>query len=769
MRWQTTAVLAVVLLALGAFYYVYEIRGGPERAKLEAQKGRLWTVDAADVAEVELRRGAEVVTLKRETDGWRLLGPVTARGDRGKVDETLTTLTAARVDREIEPAPTGLTASAPDKPPAVVTLRLKNGRQLGLQLGVKNPTGVWVYAREADKPAVFVVSDTVLRDVTRPLADLRDKTVLAVGQRQVTAFEVVTPEETLAVEQVDGRWRPTRPVALAAEAETVTAFLDKLGPTRIKEFVAESPKSLAPYGLVRPLRVSIHTGRDKDRATASLLIGSVDKAKQGAYAMRPGESSVLLLPAEAWAIVPKNVAVLRNKVVVEVDRDKVARVDLESPKGKVALTQEQNRWRIVAPENLPADQVESGALLFKVRDLKAQGFLTDDASGIPRYLARPTVRVTITETGAAAPTTVLLAPARGRRRDRHRARGPTRGRPRVREAQGVARDLLRRHEGARRAPEDPRRLQELIGRGGEARADPRADAVDRPLDVVLEERLREPPVPVRAVAVPAAGVAEREDLRATHADDLEPRRARGEPRRERLPLGDVVVRVAVVQEDGALRAEALREPHQLPGPAGAHLGRARKLAVARRREREDAAERRIGEGRRGERAPPAAALARENHVLDRHAALGVEVRDGRRDERRVVRRGRVGEVADLGEHDDVRVAVARESQNRGRHGPVRPRVRPREAVVVDQDDRSPRILVPVQRASGEVALDGVGGARRGHQREGREEGERPGRHSSGRGLLTRRGRSPGSGARRVGRSTRVARDAASGCRGRGSC
>src|SRR5256885_9405846 len=175
MRWQTTAILAVVLLALGAFYYVYEIKGGPERAKVEAQKGRLWTVDAADVTEVELRRGGEVGRLKREPDGWRLVGPVTARGDRGKVDETLTTLTTARVDREIESAPTQLEAYGLDKPAAVVTLRLKNGRQLGLQLGVKNPTGVWVYAREADKPAVFVVSDTVLRDVTRPLADLRDR------------------------------------------------------------------------------------------------------------------------------------------------------------------------------------------------------------------------------------------------------------------------------------------------------------------------------------------------------------------------------------------------------------------------------------------------------------------------------------------------------------------------------------------------------------------------------------------------------------------
>src|SRR5207253_3942986 len=45
---------------------------------------------------------------------------------------------------------------------------------------------------------------------------------------------------------------------------------------------------------------------------------------------------------------------------------------------------------------------------------KAQGFLTDEASGVARHLARPTVRVTIGE-GAAAPTTVLLAPAPDRR------------------------------------------------------------------------------------------------------------------------------------------------------------------------------------------------------------------------------------------------------------------------------------------------------------------------------------------------------------------
>jgi hypothetical protein len=119
---------------------------------------------------------------------------------------------------------------------------------------------------------------------------------------------------------------------------------------------------------------------------------------------------VLLVPDEVAKQVPRNVAVLRDKVVVSVDRDKVAKLELESPKGTVTAAREKDQWALVAPQALPADQVEVGAVLTKLRDLRAQGFLSDDASGIARYLAKPQVRVTLTEQGGAT-TTVLLGPS----------------------------------------------------------------------------------------------------------------------------------------------------------------------------------------------------------------------------------------------------------------------------------------------------------------------------------------------------------------------
>jgi Domain of unknown function (DUF4340) len=414
-RWQSTAILAVVLLALGAFYYVYEIRLSPEREKTEGRKGRVFTAEPADVTEVDIKRTDGVVKLKRDGEAWQILEPVKGRGDRGSIDETVASVVTARMDREIEAAPKALADFGLDKPAAEITAKLKDGKSLGLLLGAKSPTGVWVYAREADKPAVFVVGESVLRDTTRPVADFRDKTVLAFDQKDVTGLEIVTRDDTIAVEQADGRWRLTRPRALPADADTIRDFLDKLRGARVKEFVAEAPPSLALFGLDQPVRVAVNTGRDKDRATKTLLFGRADSAKKGVYAMRAGESAVLLIPDEAWTAVPKNVAVLRDKAVVEVDRDKVTRIEIESPKGSVTLAQENGRWKITGPEALPADQVEAGAVLFKLRELKAQAFLTDDAAGIPRYLAKPTVRVSIGDPGTPTARTLLLTPSPERR------------------------------------------------------------------------------------------------------------------------------------------------------------------------------------------------------------------------------------------------------------------------------------------------------------------------------------------------------------------
>ena len=416
MRWQTTLVAAILLALVGSFYYVYEVRLGPDREKVEARKGRVFaTAETADVNAVELRRPDGVVKATRDGESWQLVEPVKARGDRGPIEETLTTVVTAKMDREIEAAPKSLDAFGLDKPAAEVDLTLKDGKHLTMLLGGKSPTGVWVYAKERDKPNVFVVGESVLRDATRPASDFRDKTVLAFSRPDVTGIEIVTAADTIALEPEGQGWKMTRPAPRPADSASVNELLDKLGAARVKEFVAEAPPSLKGFGLDHPLRLVLHVGKEKDRASRTLLLGDVDENKKGVYAMRAGESSVLLVPEETWKAVPQTAASLRDKTVVAFDREKVTRVDIESPKGPVTVTKDKDTWKITAPEAVAADQAEVGAVLSRLRDLRAQAFLTDDASGIPRYLAKPEVKVTLHQDGAPAPITVLLAPAPDKR------------------------------------------------------------------------------------------------------------------------------------------------------------------------------------------------------------------------------------------------------------------------------------------------------------------------------------------------------------------
>ena len=445
MRWQTSAVLAVLLVLVGGFYYLYEVRWAADRERAESRKGRVFGAEAADVTALELKRPDDTVTLQRDGDAWRLTAPIAARGNKGTVDEALTTILTAKIDREIDATPASLADFGLEKPAAQVALTLKDGKQVGIDLGAKSPTGVWVYAREQGKPAVFVLSDSVLREATRPVVDFRDRTILSFERRDVSGVEVVTGADTIVIEPApENKWRITRPVALAADTAEMNDLLDKLATAKVKEFVADAPRSRQPYGLERPVRISVHTGKDKDRATRTLLVGRSDAEKKGVYAMREGEASVLLLPEDVGKLIPRNVAAIRDKQLVDFERDRIARIEVESPKGAVTLVKEKDRWTIAAPEALPADQVEAGALLARLKEVRAQAFLSDDASGIPRYLPKATVKLTLTEQGGGSPTTVLLAPSTERRGGQPSAYAAVAGKGPVVLVEGKALDDLAR-------------------------------------------------------------------------------------------------------------------------------------------------------------------------------------------------------------------------------------------------------------------------------------------------------------------------------------
>jgi len=410
MNWKTLGVLVVLAAGLGAFlvYDTYWLT--PAREQAESAKGRLWTVEPKDVEAVTIKRRTETVRLKRTADGWEMLEPVKTRADRAVINDLVTSFVTLRKDREIDPNPSKPADFGLDPPAAEVRAEVKGRAEpLTLRLGGKNPTGVWVYAREGAKPPVFTVGEIALRDATRDAADLRDRALVAFDRKSVSQIDLEFDGDRISVAVDDsGAWRIAKPGPYRADAELIADFLDKLNAARAKEFAADSPKSLAPWGLDRPARVTLWVGRDKERAAKTVLFGRRDAAKKGVYVMRAGEPSVMLVGEDLWTAFPKTAAVLRDKVVLAYAPDRAARIELENPQGRVRLEREGSGWKITAPEPLKADPAAVNSLLWAVRDLRAAGFLGETAADIPRWIPKPDVTVRIWEEGAKEPKTLLV-------------------------------------------------------------------------------------------------------------------------------------------------------------------------------------------------------------------------------------------------------------------------------------------------------------------------------------------------------------------------
>jgi len=415
MSWKSLVVLVLLAAGLGGFFYYDTYWLAPAREKTESVKGRLWTVEPKDVQTLTLKRKTDTVKLARAGDGgWEMLEPVKTRGDRNAVDGVVTTLATLRVDREIDGSPAKLSEFGLDPPEVQVTLEVKGRAEpLVLLIGGKNPTGAWVYGKEGSKPAVLALSEGVGRDVARPLAELRDKTVLSFDRKSITAVDLDVAGDRMTVEpQESGTWQITKPRALKADADLIADFLEKLASARAKEFMDDTPKTLAPYGLDRPTTVTLWLGKDKERSSKALLLGRQDKDKKGVYVMRQGEPGVMLVGEELWTAVPKTVGVLRDKVVLAYAYDKVAKIALEHAKGGVTLERDGSGWKLTAPEPLKADPGAVNGVLWRIRDLRASGFLSEDARDVPRYLAKPEVTVRIWEEGAKEPKVLLVASSR---------------------------------------------------------------------------------------------------------------------------------------------------------------------------------------------------------------------------------------------------------------------------------------------------------------------------------------------------------------------
>jgi hypothetical protein len=248
---KSTLLLALVVAAVGAFVWFYEIEGGAERAKQEEAAKRVFgDLSAEQIESIELRTSdGQNARLERAGDaGWKLVAPLATPADRFAADGMASTLA------ELTPEATFETPEPLENYGLAVEPQLRfraGGRDYALRLGKATSVGGNVYVTDAEGKRVFALASWRKNALDKTLAQLRDARVLDFDRARVTGLRLESADGRVALARVEEGWRIAEPVDARADTDAVEGLLSDLQYLRADEFV-DAPEGDAPLGLDAP-------------------------------------------------------------------------------------------------------------------------------------------------------------------------------------------------------------------------------------------------------------------------------------------------------------------------------------------------------------------------------------------------------------------------------------------------------------------------------------------------------------------------------------
>ena len=374
---RKTAILFILAVALAAYVYFYEIKGGEERQKEKELAEQLFRMDKDSVESITIRSLLQTFRFERSEDGWLIKEPVETMADESPVSTLLRSLTTAKKTRTIKIKADELSDYGLDRRALMVKFTTKNGVADSVLLGDKTSIGANVYAGRGDT-LVYLVPQSVKSNADKSLFDWRDKKAIHFEKAKVRQIALRTPKGRFTFVKEGGDWKLTEPLETKAERSAVDGILNKLDFGRIKSVVAETSDKAAKYGLIKPAyRIELFSG--------------AEKAKSGLSFSRPKGNTVYgkddvrphIFTVDTLFLKPfnKDLFGYRDKKILDFEREKVNKINLLYEDTLLTMVKDtSNVWRLNSGEKLKSWKVNS--LLSSLSSLKAEKFVAEN----PPYL-----------------------------------------------------------------------------------------------------------------------------------------------------------------------------------------------------------------------------------------------------------------------------------------------------------------------------------------------------------------------------------------------
>lgn len=383
MKWRNLGFIAAAFLALGAYVYLYEIKGEKKREEASEKEKKLFQFEQKDVAALTIKTGGDEFVLQKEKEAWKLTKPIESRADKSTADSVAIDLASAKTDRAIEEPNIDWKKYGLAPPTVKLTAKLNDGKTYDLELGEKDFTDSSVFARIPGQNKVLVLPSSLLTSVNKKLLDFRDKTVLEFQKDQIKEMVVGVNGKEYRFEKSGDDWSVKTPFQSRGDRTEINSIVSDLDFAKVEEFIDSPESNLKTYGLDKPeVRVDLLLGDSRARKT--LLVGK--KVDNFYYAKDDSRSPVFKIKEDLYKKLSLDPQKIRDKKVVRFERADISQIEVKVQDKLFAFYKgTDDKWKASKPDAQKDKPIIEYKIFWPMEDLEGKELIDNANLKDPKY------------------------------------------------------------------------------------------------------------------------------------------------------------------------------------------------------------------------------------------------------------------------------------------------------------------------------------------------------------------------------------------------
>jgi len=364
-RYWPTAVMALVLAALGLYLYLIEFPAKESQEREESVKKKVLTVEEQAITSLTFKTDREELVLERTSDkGWALIKPIRAEADPRELQSLIRAIVLGSVHRVVEENPTALAPFGLDNPVAAVTIKGGSAEDT-LLIGDTGPLSSTLYVLRTSDHALLL-TDLAPKDfVNKSLMTFRKKDILHIPSGAVDRIRLTYPTTEIVLYRVSDkpkpRWKIRYPVEAEADLNEVRMLLFRLEDLKAMSIVDPGPaRDALAKTLKQPkVKITVHA-HDGDQI---VKLHQPDPSSGEAIAETAPDAPLYRINPTFVKDFTKELYYLQDKRLFGADESDIAMLAVKTHADTYTLINQNGEWVL---EDRPTDKIDQQSVILFV-------------------------------------------------------------------------------------------------------------------------------------------------------------------------------------------------------------------------------------------------------------------------------------------------------------------------------------------------------------------------------------------------------------------